>query len=107
MQMVAIAYIDLYSPKDTTWFTTYNWEILISSIINEYMVYYGSSMHIQYLTLVLLNCFNCIFRHLKLELLTQFPASNDEKYYYFWKIDMSKIKLLDQLSIYKNLFYQN
>ena len=34
------------------------------------------------LTLVLLNCFNCIFRHLKLELLTQFPASNDEKYYY-------------------------
>ena len=36
-----------------------------------------------YLTLVLLNCFNCIFHHLKLELLTQFPASNDEKYYYF------------------------
>ena len=34
------------------------------------------------LTLVLLNCFNCIFRHLKLELLTQFPASKDEKYYY-------------------------
>ena len=34
------------------------------------------------LTLVLLNCFNCIFRHLKLESLTQFPASNDEKYYY-------------------------
>ena len=35
-----------------------------------------------------------------LELLTQFPASNDEKYYYLWKIDMSKIKLLDQLTIY-------
>ena len=34
------------------------------------------------LTIVLLNCFNRIFRHLKLELLTQFPASNDEKYYY-------------------------
>ena len=33
-------------------------------------------------SLVLLNCFNCIFRHLKLELLTQFPALNDEKYYY-------------------------
>ena len=31
------------------------------------------------LTLVLLNCFNCIFRHLKMELLTQFPALNDEK----------------------------
>ena len=29
------------------------------------------------LTFVLLNCFNCIFRHSKLELLTQFPASND------------------------------
>ena len=24
------------------------------------------------------------FRHLKLELLTQFPASNDEKYLYFF-----------------------
>ena len=55
---------------------------------------------IELLTLVLLNCFNCIFRHLKLELLTQFPASNDEKYYYLWKIDMCKIKLLDQLSVY-------
>ena len=44
--------------------------------------------------------FNCIFRHSKLELLTQFPASNDEKYYYLWKKYMSKIKLLDQLSIY-------
>ena len=51
-------------------------------------------------TLVLLNCFNCIFRHLKLELLTQFPASSDEKYYYLWKKDMFKIKLLDQQSIY-------
>ena len=40
------------------------------------------------LTLVLLNCYNCIFRHLKLELLTQFPASNDEKYRYYSKIYM-------------------
>ena len=30
------------------------------------------------LTVVLLNCFKCIFRHLKLALLTQFPSSNDE-----------------------------
>ena len=37
-------------------------------------------------------------------MLTQFPASNDEKYYYLWKIDMSKIKLLDKLSIYSNYF---
>ena len=35
-------------------------------------------------TLVLLNCFNCIFNHLKLELLTQFPASIDEKYRYWY-----------------------
>ena len=33
--------------------------------------------------LVLLNCFKLFFIHLKLELLTQFPASNDEKYVYF------------------------
>ena len=39
------------------------------------------------LPLVLVNCIiNCISRHLKLELLTQFPASNDEKYLYFVKI---------------------
>ena len=31
------------------------------------------------LTLVLLNCLFPFFFHLKLELLTQFPASNDEK----------------------------
>ena len=47
------------------------------------------------LTLVLLNCFNCIFRHLKLELLTQFPASNDEKYRYFSKIYIFQIELFD------------
>ena len=43
------------------------------------------------LTPVLLNCFNCIFRHLELELLTQFPAPNVEKYLYLWKIDISNI----------------
>ena len=47
------------------------------------------------LTLVLLNCLNCIFRHLKLELLTQFPASNDENYFYFLKICIFLIELLD------------
>ena len=40
------------------------------------------------LTLVLLNRVYCIFRHLKLELLPQFPASNDKKYLYFLKIDI-------------------
>ena len=37
--------------------------------------------------------FFCIFRHLKLELLTQFPASNNEKYRYFSKIYMFLIEL--------------
>ena len=31
------------------------------------------------LTLMLPNCFGLFFIHLKLELLTQFPAPNDEK----------------------------
>ena len=35
--------------------------------------------------------FQIIFRHLKLELLPQFPASNDEKYSYLWKINSSQI----------------
>ena len=39
--------------------------------------------------------FAFIFRHLKLELLTQFPASNDIKYLCLWKIDLSNIVLLD------------
>ena len=39
--------------------------------------------------------FASIFSHSKLELLTQFPASNDEKYLYFGKIDISNIELLD------------
>ena len=34
-----------------------------------------------------------IFRHLKLELLTQFPALNDEKYTYFWKIENFSVRL--------------
>ena len=54
-------------------------------------------LHFTNLTLVLLNCFNCIFRHSKLELLTQFSSSNDEKYYYLCKKYMSKTKLLDLL----------
>ena len=45
------------------------------------------------LTLVLLNCLKLFFIHFKLELLTQFPASNDEKYFYLWKIDISQIKI--------------
>ena len=28
---------------------------------------------------------------MKLELLTEFPASNDEKYYYLWKTILSKL----------------
>ena len=47
------------------------------------------------LTLVLLNCFKLFFIHLKLELLTQFPASKDEKYFYLWKINISQIEIFD------------
>ena len=38
-----------------------------------------------YLTLLLLNCLFLFFIHLKLELLTQFPASNDENIFIFMK----------------------
>ena len=41
--------------------------------------------------------FASIFHYLKLELLTQFPASNNEKYLY----------LLHKLSIYKKYFIKN
>ena len=41
-------------------------------------MYYYYALAPAGLTLVLLNCFNCIFRHLKLE----FPAPNVEKYLY-------------------------
>ena len=39
--------------------------------------------------------FASIFRHLKLELLTQFPALSDEKNYFCEKIDICEIKLFD------------
>ena len=55
-----------------------------------YRFVYFSSWHD-----VLLNCFKLFFIHLKLELLTQFPASNDEKHFYLWKINISpKLKYL-------------
>ena len=47
------------------------------------------------LTLVLLIFFKLFLNHLKLELLTQFPASNDEKYFYLWKINISQIEIFD------------
>ena len=53
-------------------------------------------IHQLILTLVLLNCFNCIFRLLKLELLTQFPVSNDEESLYSRKIDISEIEVFDE-----------
>ena len=76
-------------------------KLIITIIVIIIVEYVGIvSVFVYHLTLVLLKCFNCIFRHLKLELLTQFPASNDEKCYYLLKIDMSEIKLLDQQSVY-------
>ena len=61
--------------------------IVIHSTVDQNMLKYPDEP----LTLVLLNCLNCIFRHLKLELLTQFPASNEEKYLYLF----SNIHLLN------------
>ena len=49
----------------------------------------------EHLTLAILNCFNCIFRHLKLELLTQ-----RRKIITF----VSNIELLDYLASIKNYF---
>ena len=53
--------------------------------------------------------FNSIFRHLKLELLTQFPASNDEKLCLFYKIDISglglTLVLLITTIVVFNVFY--
>ena len=40
-------------------------------------------------------CLSLFFIHLKLELLTQIPASNDEKYAHLWKIVIYKILLFD------------
>ena len=39
--------------------------------------------------------FASIFRHLKLELLTQFSASNDKKYFYLWKVYATSNELFD------------
>ena len=41
-----------------------------------------------------------IFRHSKLKSLTQFPALNDEKYFYSTKLHIS----IDQLSTFQKLF---
>ena len=49
-------------------------------------------------TLLLLNCLFLFFIHSKLELLKQFPASNDGKNYIYEKIGISEIELLDQQS---------
>ena len=33
-----------------------------------------------------------------------FPASNDKKYIYLFKIDITQIELFDELSIHQNFF---
>ena len=46
-------------------------------------------------------------QRVKLELLTQFPASNDEKYLILLKIDISSFELLDYLGIHQKQFSSN
>ena len=41
------------------------------------------------------------FRHLKLELLTQLPASNDGKYLYLLKKDIAQIALVGRPNIFQ------
>ena len=45
------------------------------------------------------------FFYLKIYLLTQFQGSNDNKYVYLWKINISQIESLDELSIHHNQTY--
>ena len=58
------------------------------------------------INLILLNCLLLFFIHLALELLTQFPALNDEKDLYLWKLAISNIEELGWLSMYQKPFYQ-
>ena len=51
--------------------------------------------YIGYLNPCAAELFVSIFRHLKLELLTQIPALNDEKYVHFRKTEISQIELFD------------
>ena len=68
--------------------------------LTEYYISYISHKNtlglffLTYFTLVQLNCFYCIFCHLKLELLTQFPTLNDENYFYFKKIYIFNLNYL-------------
>ena len=48
----------------------------------------------QLLTILMRNCLFLFFIHLKLELLTQFPASNDEMYFDLSKIAISNNELM-------------
>ena len=48
-------------------------------------------MHYLSLNSYAANFFRLIFIHLKLELLTQFPASHEEKKYIYAKIDVFKM----------------
>ena len=53
------------------------------------------SMLAMFLTFTLLSYCALFFIHLKLELLTQFPAPNDEKWFVYKEINVFKIVLLD------------
>ena len=51
--------------------------------------------HYSILTFILPNRLFLFFIHLKMELVTQFPASNNKIYLYLWKIYFSNIEVSD------------
>ena len=73
-----------FSPVWETPITTQKWPWLTYGALGEND--FTKSRWPLMLRLVLKNCVLVIFIHSKPELLTQFPASNDEKYVYLWKI---------------------
>ena len=63
----------------------------IYPIAKGYLTHWLQTVHV--LPLVMLKCLFPFSVHLKLELLTLFPASNNEIYLYLWHIEISHIQL--------------
>ena len=79
---------------------------MILVIIYRYFLVTDSAVFdfIPMLTLVLLNCFNCFFLYLKLELLAQFPALNDKNITIYEKLTCLKLNYWINSTSTKNYF---